>query len=376
MSDVLAARTRESGIRWPVVLAASGSGLFIALAILACVLIYLHPKVVDFLSYWAAGRLAASGNGASAYDFDLHHAVERGVVAFTGELPFPYPPPFLLLVTPFGLMPFWAAFAAWIALTGAIYAIVMGRHGLLPYALSQPPVVANALIGQNGFLTAAIFASGLGILPRRPMLGGAILGLMVIKPQLGILLPFAMVAGREWRALAGALLSASSALLIGLLAFGPPAYAGFFAMLRDFAPKLTAGAWPWNEIASVYAVARFAGVPGEAPIYLQAVVAMIAAVLVCRAWWLKLDERGAILAAATLLVPPYLLTYDALLLAVPALWLLKHPRARWVYPLIWLLCFLPIANFFDLYPGPNTIPFAAMLCLWALHSRPITGHAA
>jgi hypothetical protein len=363
-------------VRWKLVLAASLSGLFVAVGLLACTLIYLRPKVVDFLSYWAAGRLAASGNAGSAYDIDLHHTVERGVVAFTGGLPFPYPPPFLLVATPFALLPFSAAFAAWVTLTGGLYALVAGRRGALPYALSQPPVVANALIGQNGFLTTSIFAGGLQLLPRRPMLAGAIFGLLVIKPQLGILLPVALIAGREWRAIAGAALSAGAGLLLALLAFGPDAYANFLQTLPSFAARLAAGNWPWNEVASVYALVRFAGLTETVAMTAQVVIALIGAWLVWRAWRLKMEERGAILAAATLLVPPYLFTYDALLLAVPALWLLKHPRERWVYPVIWLLCFLPIANFFDLYPGPNTIPFAAMLCLWALHSRPITGHAA
>jgi len=368
MSDAVATRPRESGIRWPIVLAASCSALFVAVAILACVLNYSRPKVVDFLSYWAAGRLALSGAAASAYDIDLHHAVERSVVAFNGRLPFPYPPPFLLIVTPFGLLPFWAAFAIWVALTGAIYALVTGRHRALPYALSQPSVVANVLIGQNGFLTTSIFGGGLEALPRRPMLGGAILGLLAIKPQLGILIPFALIAGREWRAITGAALSAITGVLVALVAFGPNAYASFFRMVPGFTAQLGTGAWPWNEVASVYALLRFAGLPQAAAMVAQVATALFAAALVWRAWRLNIGERGPILAAATLLVPPYLFTYDALLLAIPALWLIKHPRQRWVYPAMWLLCFLPIANFFDLYPGPNTIPLAAMLCLWALHA--------
>jgi len=376
MADDRPVMTPAPKVRWTLVLAASLAGLFVAAWILASTLTYSRPKSVDFLSYWAAGRLAASGNAASAYNFDAHHAVERTVVLFNGLLPFPYPPPFLLVVTPLGLIPFWAAFAVWVALTGGIYALVVGRRRALPYALSQPPLVANALIGQNGFLTTSIFAGGLALLPRRPLLAGAILGLLVIKPQLGILLPVALIAGREWRAIVGAALSVSAALLAALLVFGPNAYASFFGMMPGFTARLAAGNWPWNEVASVYALLRFIGLPQAAAMTAQVMTALIAAWLVWRAWRLEKEERGAILAAATLLVPPYLFTYDALLLAVPALWLLKHPRERWVYPLIWLLCFLPIANFFDLYPGPNTIPLAAILCIWALHSRPIEGRAA
>jgi hypothetical protein len=98
----------------------------------------------------------------------------------------------------------------------------------------------------------------------------------------------------------------------------------------------------------------------------HAAVAVIAIALVCRAWWLRLDERVPILAAAAMLIPPYLLTYDALFLAVPIIWLVHQRRHLALIPLIWLFCLLPVATYFHKWPGPNTVPLAAMLCLWAL----------
>ena len=69
--------------------------------------------------------------------------------------------------------------------------------------MAMPPVLINAITGQAGFLIAALFIGGMALLPKRPLLGGMLLGLMVIKPQLGLVLPFALAAGREWRAFAG-----------------------------------------------------------------------------------------------------------------------------------------------------------------------------
>jgi hypothetical protein len=137
-------------------------------------------------------------------------------------------------------------------------------------------------------------------------------------------------------------------------------------------PTLTAALqenrWAWSELASVYAFLRFFHVGERPALVAQALVAIFVAVLVWRAWRLKLGERGPILAAATLLVPPYLFTYDALLLAIPMLWLMNRRRDWRVLVLSWFLCLLPVAYYFDLYPGPNTIPFAAGLLLWALHA--------
>jgi hypothetical protein len=36
---------------------------------------------------------------------------------------------------------------------------------------------------------------------------------------------------------------------------------------------------------------------------------------------------------------------------------------------IWLLCALPVAHYFGVYSGPDTIPLAAILCIWALLSN-------
>src|SRR5262249_912309 len=41
-----------------------------------------HPVPVDFLSFWAAGRLALAGHAASAYDWVAHRAVELTGVDF------------------------------------------------------------------------------------------------------------------------------------------------------------------------------------------------------------------------------------------------------------------------------------------------------
>lgn len=74
------------------------------------------PYSIDFVSYWAAGVLALGGNPADAYDLALHRAVQMAAVPIDGLMPFPYPPFVLLLLLPFGLLPYALAAALW---TGA-----------------------------------------------------------------------------------------------------------------------------------------------------------------------------------------------------------------------------------------------------------------
>jgi hypothetical protein len=344
--------------------------LFVIIAVWVAWLVYSKPAVIDFLAYWAAARLALAGQIASVYDLGAHQAAEEVIAKIHGWLPFAYPPPFLLLITPFGLPPFWVAFVLWLGVTGILYSLVAGRHGAWPYTFSHPAFLTNVLIGQNGFVTSSIFVGGLRAIREKPFLGGAILGLMVIKPQLALLLPFAMLAGRQWKAIAGAMLSATLALLASWMVFGTTAYEGFFKILPFFTQAMAMGRWRWNQMVSVFGFCRYFDIPQNLALAAHAIVALAAIALVCRAWWLDLDERDATLASATLLVPPYLLTYDALLLIIPTVWLIERRRRLWVILVAWLLCFLPIAGYFEYYDGPNTVFLAAILYLWALQPQP------
>lgn len=312
--------------------------------------------------------MAAGGDAASAYDIAAHRAIELSVAPVDGLLPFPYPPPFLLLAVPFGVAPFWLALVAWLALTGGLYVAASRSVAPFPYALAHPSVLANALIGQNGFLTSAIIISGTASLRRRPLISGAILGSMVIKPQLALLLPVALLAGREWRAIGGAALSSTILLLAAFLILGGETYQGFFKILPFYAHAMGSSRWPWNELASPFAFARFLGVPQSAALVMHALIAAAAALLTWRAWALGLDRRVPILAAATLLIPPYLFTYDALLLVVPIGWWVREQRHSYWVAIVWVLCLLPVASYFNFYRGPNTIPIAAMISLWVLYS--------
>jgi hypothetical protein len=91
-----------------------------------------------------------------------------------------------------------------------------------------------------------------------------------------------------------------------------------------------------------------------------------------------MPQRVPVLAAATLLISPYALTYDSLLLIVPLGWLIKERRQPYLLAAIWL-CLLPVGLFDGRYGGPNTVPVACLLCLWALHREeafPKTGSVA
>ncbi|WP_051531890.1 glycosyltransferase family 87 protein [Sphingomonas sp. URHD0057] len=332
---------------------------------------FYHPITTDFASFWAAGRLTLQGAPWDAYNIPVHKALELTTGALkSGVNPFPYPPPFLFFVAPFGAVPYWIGIFPWVGITGALYVWACRRAAPMPYALIHPAALVNALIGQNGFLTSAIFIGGTSLLSTRPWLAGAILGVLVIKPQLALLLPVALIAAREWKAIAGGVATSSILLLLALIAFGITTYQAFLAILPHYTAFVQQGMLPWNELASVFALCRFMGLPETPSLIVHAMVAAAAALATWHAWSRDHPAKVPVLCAATLLIPPYIYTHDTLLMVVPmAYFIQRNPRPALVF-ILWLFCALPFASYADLYPGPNTIPIAAILSMGFLLSSP------
>jgi hypothetical protein len=359
-----AAEHRITGLYSLVALAVST--IFVLTIGTAAWVYYSQAPGVDFASFWAAGRLALSGTPALAYDLAAHRAVESTVVHVGGPLPFAYPPPFLFVTAAIAFTPFWLAYLFWMAVTAGLYLIATARVAAPRFAFAHPAAIVNAIIGQNGFLTTSIFLFGTSTLARNAFAGGVIFGLLIIKPQLGVLIPVALVAGREWRAIAGAAVSSSFLLALAALAFGSGTYAQFLEMSGQYASFMAADRWNWAEFSSIYGFVRFTGAPQPLALAAQGLAAAAATVITWHAWARQWQNRDSVLAASTLLVAPYLFTYDSLLLLPALASLLRDPLRPLRPAIVWLCLFAPLLGYVGLYPGPNTVPIGAGLCLWWL----------
>jgi hypothetical protein len=176
------------------------------------------------------------------------------------------------------------------------------------------------------------------------------------------MLPVAMLAGRQWRVIAGAVLSSSTALLLALLVFGSDSYRGFFAILPHYIEFMSEARWDWAELASPFALFRYFGAGQTIALGFQAVICIAAGVVTAIAWARDWRSKAAVLATTSLLASAYLFTYDAVLLIMPAAVLIRE-RKFWSVGILWLLCLLPTLKGYDLYTGPNTIPLA---CVFAI----------
>lgn len=347
-------------------LAMAVSLCFLFLVVTALVTILRDPYQMDFISYWAAGRLGLDGQAPLAYDVAEHHRVQALATA-VGQIPYGYPPAFLAIAAPFALLPYPQAAVAWVILTWAAYAVAVRLWAPRAFwlAMAMPPLLINAITGQAGFLIAALFIGGMALLPKRPLLGGMLLGLIVIKPQLGIVLPFVLAAGREWRAFLGAALSASGLLLLGLLLFGFESYRAWLGNAGLYSSVVADGLAGWQRMASVYSALRFDGV-GAAPAWIaQGLVALAAVAAACRLWHRKAEwgARAGALAAATALASPYMFGYDTLLLIVPFAWLVTRGRNGLWLALSWALMLLGLLQALGWAGGPNLAPLVPAILL-------------
>jgi hypothetical protein len=290
-----------------------------------------RPLGDDFVNYWAGAFLAWHGRAAEVYNWPAYHAFQESIVgAGLDPYLYSYPPILLILTAPFAALPYLPGLATWLiaswfAFYRALRLAMPGRDGLL-LALATPAVFVNAYGGQNGTWTAALFGGGLCLIERRPFVAGALFGLMTYKPHLGLLIPVALLAGRQWWAIAGAVTSAGALLLATLLMFGPDIwrdYSNIVSVMRT--AILEDGTMSWHRMVSVFMFARRLGADMQAAYAIQAAVGFIAAGVVAFAWLRDVPApiRKSLLVLGTLLATPYLQDYDTVVCAFVVAWLMS-----------------------------------------------------
>ncbi|MFL6839566.1 MAG: glycosyltransferase family 87 protein [Bradyrhizobium sp.] len=293
------------------------------------------PIGTDFSSFYAAGSLALEGRAGAAYDMAAHHAREQQY--FGADTPYYawlYPPNFFLLAAPLALLPYPLALALWQGCTLALYLAVIAAilyrarqddgaiaRLWLPVAAAFPAVFINLGNGQNGFLSAALLGAALVSLPQRPIVAGVLFGLLAYKPQLALVIPFALLAGRQWRTIVAAAVTVAALAGASFLLFGPEAWWSFLAS-TETARKLLLeqGNVGFEKLQSIFAAVRMWGGAVTLAYLVQGAVSALA--VGSTAWvWHSVQDRNvkaALLLAATALASPHILDYDLMLLG-PAL---------------------------------------------------------
>jgi alpha-1,2-mannosyltransferase len=292
------------------------------------------PIGTDFMSFYAASKLTLTGHAAQAWNPYAHQAAEDGIFGRSlGYWAFFYPPAYLLVCAPLALLPYGLSLFVWLAGTTAATVALVRQWlkqqapaiitGLIPL-LAFPALWINIGNGQNAALTTILFLGGCLLLDRRPIIAGLIFGLLVIKPQLGLALPFILMASGRWKTFIAAGCSAAGLSLAGWLLVGTDGCLTFLhnsTLARD---TLEQGLVSPARMQSLFAALML----WKSPLWLaygaQILLALTVIATACFiVWRYRPDCFGlsALLVSATLLMTPFILDYDLLLSAIPLGWL-------------------------------------------------------
>lgn len=293
-----------------------------------------RPLGTDFANTWSSGLQALAGDHLAVYDFAAQRDAQYAAFAtpqistFDWHYPWLYPPTYLLIATALAVLPYGWALFVWLALTLPMYLLAIRTivdHKLARLlALAFPAVALNIGHGQNAFFSAGLMGAGLIWLDRRPVLSGVAFGLLSYKPQFGLLIPLVLIATGRWKVFASAAVTVALMIATSVLAFGVdmwPAFIDHISFTRGVV--LESGAMAWEQKQSLFAALRAMGA-GVTPAYaLQAVMAICVAVSVVWVWRLRIDFalKAAGLVAGTLLVTPYMVDYDFVILGLALAWM-------------------------------------------------------
>jgi alpha-1,2-mannosyltransferase len=286
-----------------------------------------RPLGTDFAQVWVAGTEVLSGHPGQPFVLESHLAEQR---AFFGQetdvYGWHYPPYFLALAALLALVPYALALAVWQFATLPLYLASirrvlrdsgLSRREVLVAALAFPAVFVNLTHGQNGFLTAGLLAGALLWLETRPWLAGMLFALLAYKPQFGLVIPIALIAGRYWRALLAGGTSLVALTLLSIAAFGLQTWRAFQQSLGfTRSIVLQDGNIGWEKIQSVFSAVRMLGGTVAEAYVLQGIVTVLILSAIAWLWRSQADARlkDAALLCAALLATPYSLDYDMVLL--------------------------------------------------------------
>ncbi len=204
----------------------------------------------DFTAFYTGGEIIRQGLGSHLYSLDLQARVQQAILGpgrmfYNGVLPFNNPPHFALVMAPFSLLPLGPAFWCWTALQVGILVQVIRRLWFLSAEWERAerwmllgaffaffPLFLQFLYGSLSlFVLWCLTEFYLALRDGKDAQAGVWLALAAVKPQAVPFPALVILAGRRWRALAGA--GAAGLVIFGVtaIALGPSIWPDYLRWL-------------------------------------------------------------------------------------------------------------------------------------------------
>ena len=321
----------------------------------------------DFLNFWMYGRSAWSENPGAFYDIATYHAAIRDLAGYSlNGQNWSYPPSIMLLAAPFGKLGYLTALAIW-TLMGLALFIAVARRNVSDWRILLPVLVSPAALmclisGQSAFVTGALLISVFALMDRRPLVAGFLIGLLSIKPQLGLLFPFFLIASQRWRVFFAAALTTIALVAFTAAIFGHQVWLDFIQKGLPVQGMVLADP---DRIATPFFPTVFMNLRGVDASYALAMsvqgvfsIFAIGALVWAAAFRRNADSvmTMALFFACTVCASPYLLSYDLVPLTFAAIVVLASGQldrvGRRVVQLVFWIPALQLALGTYHIPGP------------------------
>lgn len=354
-----------------VLIAAGAIWLYVVEALAYPSLSHFHGPVIggDFRSFWAPARLIWLHEAYGAYNEDIITPMMGTFMDMKWYMrvePLYYPPSYLLFLAPFGLLEYFPSLIAFFCTTLGLYLITLWvitrRWWFVVFMLCFTGIWINLVTGQNGLLTSSLFGLGFALLPVNPAAAGIFFGLLTFKPHLGVLIPIALLATRQWRAIRAAALTFAVMVALTLVLFGSDIWTWGLKGMFTASFNLAQDQRLWGRIPSVFAMMRVFGFSPGLAMLIHLGMACLVMGMVWMIWRRSKNYNlnAAATASAALLVAPFMYDYDMMLMGISIAFLLPEiARTRWwwgeqvVLPLVivWPTAVGWISRFSDLQLG-------------------------
>jgi len=330
----------------------------------------------DFNNLWTGGRLALGGHVDWLFDTEKYRAEMRNLLG--PNLPM------LLIAAPLAMFPPIIAYIIWTLGSLLLLYIAIKPLKLPPLLqlviLLSPAVFINTLLGQNGTFISALLIMGLYHAPKKPVLAGICIGLMTVKPQFGVLLPFLLIASRNWTAFISASVTALGMVILTSLFFGFDVWSNFLGYTQPMMRGIMEAPYPQSyhtNAVPVFIFVRAIGAGLFGAYVFQAVVSVLAIIIGVKLWHQSTNidhiQRVALTCVLVMLATPYAYTYDMVALgAAIVIIFATSERLVWfpVFAPIWLF---PLFNHVIISQHPK-LSFGAICILAAFILLSLTLH--
>ena len=288
-------------------------------------------KGADFLHVYVLGDIARLHDAGMLYDAPRQAALGSQLIhQDPGETYLPvYGPQYSLLFRPLADLPYGWAAATWMLTSALVYFLCCGlllkafprlredRTTIFVLAAAFPGFFYLIASGQNSILALIAFTCAFFCFrARMPLLAGMALGILMYKPQFGVMAAAVFVLTLEWRVILGALITGGGQLLAGAAYYGRSALDAYFAQIVHINQNASAlephldrmhslrAFWslllPWHAAASL--------------LYAFTALGVIAITVWCWKSKAPFDLRFAIFLLGSALIDPHLTDYDLVML--------------------------------------------------------------